>query len=86
MLKCLIHTTLAFNAFFDESKDKSYSLKSVRSEGTKWKIQYFLKLKTHLVSFVSRFRYQIFGKNKNKRLRSMMDLEPVKSAAAVLFV
>ena len=28
-------------------------------EGTKWKIQYLLKLKTHLVSFVFGFRYQI---------------------------
>ena len=56
------------------------------SEGTKWKIQYLLKLKTHLVSFVFGFRYQISGKNKNKRFRSIMDLEPVKSASAVLSV
>ena len=55
-------------------------------EGTKWKIQYLLKLKTHLVSFVFGFRYQISGKNKNKRIRSMVDLEPVKSDPAVLSV
>ena len=55
-------------------------------EGTKWKTQYLLKLKTHLVSFVFGFRYQISGKNKNKRFRSMVDLEPVKSASAVLSV
>ena len=67
-------------------KKKRYSLKSERSEGTKWKIQYLLKLRTHLVSFVFGFRYQISGKNKYKRLRSMVDLEPVKSALAVLFV
>ena len=74
--------------FFDESKDKRkrYFLKSVRSEGTKWKIQYLLKLNTRLVSFVFGFRYQIFGKNKNKRLRSIVDLEPLKSASAVLCV
>ena len=83
-----LHTSLISNAFFDESKDKRkrYSLKSVRSEGTEWKIQYLVKLKTHLVSFVFGFRYQISGKNKNKRFRSMVDLEPVKSASAVLFV
>ena len=56
------------------------------SEGTKWKIQYLLKLKMHLVSFVFGSRYQISGKNKNKRFRSMVDLEPVKSASAVLSV
>ena len=56
------------------------------SEGMKWKIQYLLKLKTHLVSFVFGFRYQISGKNKNKRFRSMVDLELVKSASAVLSV
>ena len=74
--------------FFDESKDKRkrYFLKSVRSEGTKWKIQYLLKLNTHLVSFVFGFRYQIFGKNKNKSFRSMVDLETLKSASAVLSV
>ena len=55
-------------------------------EGTKRKIQYLLKLKTHLVSFVFGFRYQISGKNKNKRIRSMVDLEPVKSDPAVLSV
>ena len=61
-----LHTALISNAFFDESKDKRkrYSLKSVRSEGTEWKIQYLVKLKTHLVSFVFGFRYQISGKNK----------------------
>ena len=74
--------------FFDESKDKRkrYFLKSVRSEGTKWKIQYLLKLNTRLVSFVFGFRYQIFGKNKNKSFRSMVDLETLKSASAVLSV
>ena len=55
------------------------------SEGTKWKIQYLLKLKAHLVSFVFGFRYQISGKN-NKRFRCVVDLEPVKSASAVLSV
>ena len=37
-LKCLLHTALISNAFFDESKDKRkrHSLKSVRSQGTKW--------------------------------------------------
>ena len=55
-------------------------------EGTKWKIQYLLKLKTHLVSFVFVFRYQISVKNKNKRIRSIVDLEPVKSDPAVLSV
>ena len=83
-----LHTALISNAFFDESKDKRkrYSLKSVRSEGTEWKIQYLVKLKTHLVSFVFGFRYQISDKNKKKRFRSMVDLEPVKSASAVLSV
>ena len=53
---------------FNESKDKikQCSLKSVRSEGTKWKIHYLLNLKTQLVSFVFGFRYQISGKNKEK--------------------
>ena len=57
-LKCLLYTALISNAFFDESKDKRkwYFLKSVRSEGTKWKIQHLLKLNTHLVSFVFGFR------------------------------
>ena len=62
------------------------TLKSVRSEGTKWKTQYLLKLKTHLISFVFGFRYQISGKNKNKWFRSMVELEPVKYASAVLSV
>ena len=84
MLKYLLHTALISNAFFDENKYKKTVL-SV-SEGTKWKIQYLLKLKTHLVSFVFGFRYQISGKNKNKRFRSMVDLEPVKSASAVISV
>ena len=81
----MLHTTLISHALFKESKDKRkrYSPKSVRSEGTKWKIQYLLKLKTHLVSFVFGFRYQIYGKNKNERFRSVADLEPVKSASAV---
>ena len=56
------------------------------SEGTKWKIQYLLKLKVRLVSFVFGFRYQISDKNKNKRFRPMVDSEPVKSASAVLSV
>ena len=30
----------------------------------------------YLVSFVFGFRYQISGKNKNKRFKSMVDLEP----------
>ena len=70
-LKCLLHTALTSNAFLNEHKDerKQFSLKSVRSEGTKWKIQYLLKLKTELVSFVFGFRYQVSGKNKNKRFR-----------------
>ena len=86
--KHLLHTALIFNAFFDESKDirKRYSLKSVRSEEAKWKIQYLSKLKTHLVSFVFGFRYQISDKNKNKTFRSMGDFEPAKSASAVLFI
>ena len=85
----MLHTALISNVFFDESKNKRkrYSLKSVRSEGTKWKkIQYLLKLKTHLVSFVFGFRYQISRKNKSNRFRSMVDLEPVKSPSAVLSV
>ena len=36
-----------------------------------------------LVSFVFGFRYQISGKNKDKRFWSEADLEPVKSASAV---
>ena len=36
------------------------------SEGMKWKIQYLLKLKTHLVSFVFGFRCQIWQKQKQK--------------------
>ena len=81
----MLHTALISDAFFDQNKDKrkQFSLKSVRSEGTKWKIQYLLKLKTQLVSFVLDFRYQISGKNKNKRFRPEADLEPVKSASAV---
>ena len=76
------------HCFFDESKDKRkwFSLKSVRSEGPKWKIQHLLKLKTHLVSFIFGFRYQVSGKNKNKRFRSMVVFQPVKSASAVLSV
>ena len=87
-LKCLLHTALISKAFFDESNDKRKrcSLKSVRSQGTKWKIQYLSKLETHLVSFIFRFEYQISGKNKNKRFRSMADFELVKSASAVLSV
>ena len=83
----MLHTAL-ISVFFNESKDKRkrYSLNSVHSEGTKWKIQYLLKLKTHLVSFNFGIRYQTFGKNKNKRFRSVADLEPVKSASAVLSV
>ena len=71
--------------FFNQNKDKrkQLSLKSVRSEGTKWKIQHLLKLKRQLVSFVFGFRYQISGKNKNKSFRPEADLEPVKSASAV---
>ena len=67
-LKCLLHTALISNAFFDESKDKRkrYSLKSVRSEGTKWKIQYLLKLKTHLVSFVFGLDTKFLAKTKTK--------------------
>ena len=56
------------------------------SEGTKWKIQYLLKLKTHLVNFVFGFRYQISDKNKNKKFGSMADLKPIKSASAALSV
>ena len=84
-LKCVLHTALISNAFFNQNKDKrkQFSLKSVRSKGTKWKIQYLLKLKTQLVSFVFVFRYQISGKNKNERFRSEADLEPVKSTSAV---
>ena len=71
------------DAYFNESKDKRklYFLKSARSEGTKWKIQYLLKLKTQLVSFAFGFRYQISDKNKNKRFKSEVDLEPIKSAS-----
>ena len=88
MLKCLLYIALISNAFFDESKDKRkrYSLRSVRSEGKKWKIQYLLKPKTHLVRFVFGFRYQTYGKSKSQRLGSMVDLEPVKSVSAVLSV
>ena len=56
------------------------------SEETKWKIQYLLKLKARLVSFVFGFRYQISDKNKNTRFRPMVDSEPVKSLSAVLSV
>ena len=82
------HDALISNAFFYESKDERnlYSLKSVRSKGTKWKLQYLLKLKTHLVSFVFGFRHQNSGKIKKKTFKSMVDLEPVKSASAVLSV
>ena len=45
----------------------------------------FIKTEDTFVSFIFGFRYQISGKNKNKRFRSMVDLEPVKSAS-VLFV
>ena len=56
--------------FFNQNKDKrkQFSLKSLRSEGTKCKIQYLLKLKTQLVSFVFGFRYQISGKNKKQKV------------------
>ena len=37
-----------------------------------------------LLSFVFGFRYQIYGKNKNKRFKPEADLKPVKSASAVL--
>ena len=82
----LFYTALISNDFFDENKDKRkwHSMKSVGSEGTKWKIQYLLKLKTHLVKFVVGFTYQISGKSKNKRFQSMEDLEPIKSDSAVL--
>ena len=82
----LFHTALSFNAFFDENKDKRkwHSMKSVGSEGTKWKIQYLLKLKTHLVRFVFGLTYQISGKSKNKRFQSMVDLEPIRSVSTVL--
>ena len=52
-LTCLLHIALISNAFFDESKNKRkrYPLKSVRSKGTKWKIQYLLRLKTYLFCF-----------------------------------
>ena len=76
-LKCFLHTALVSN-------EKKGVLSA--SEGTKWKVQYLLKLKVHLVSFVFGFRYQISGKNKSKRFRSMVDLEPVKSASTVLSV
>ena len=71
--------------FFNQNKDKrkQFSLNSVRSKGTKMKIQYLLKLKTQLVSFAFGFRYQISGKNKNERFRPEADLEPVKPASAV---
>ena len=84
----MIHTALITDAFFDESnsKRKRYSLKSERSEGTKWKIQCLLKLTQRLVRFVFGFRYQISGKNESKRFSSMANLEPVKSASAVLLV
>ena len=44
--------------FFDENRDKRKRYSPV-SEEAKWKIQYLSKLKTHLVSFVFGFRYQI---------------------------
>ena len=83
--KCALHTALISNVFLNQNKDKrkQFSLKSVCSKGTKWKIQYLLKRKTQLVSFVFGFRYQISGKNKSKRFRPEADLEPVKSASAV---
>ena len=76
----MFHTVLISNAFFDENKDKRKRYSLALNE---WKIQHLLKLKTHLVSFIFGFRYQISCKNKNKRLRPMVDLEPVKSASAV---
>ena len=50
----MLHTALISNAFLNQNKDKreQFSLKSVRSKGTKWKIQYLLRLKTQLVRFV----------------------------------
>ena len=85
-LKCVLHTALISNASFNQNKykRKQFSLKSVRSEGTKWNIQYLLKLKMQLLSFVFGFRYQIYGKNKNKKFKPEADLKPVKSASAVL--
>ena len=87
-LTCLLRTALISDVLFDESKvkRKRNPLKPVCSEGTKWKIQYLLKLKTHLVSFVFGFRYQNSGKNKNNRFRSMVDLELFKFVSAVLSV
>ena len=43
----------------------------------------FIKTEKHLVSFVFGFRYQISGKNKYKRFRSVVDSEAVKSASAI---
>ena len=64
-----------------ESKGKEIVISEV---STLWrKIQYLLKLKTQLISFIFGFRYQIYGKNKNNRFKSEAYLEPVKSASAV---
>ena len=56
-IKCLLHTALIYNGFFDENKDKRkrYSLALQERNG---RIQYLLKLKAHSVSFVFGFRYQ----------------------------
>ena len=56
-IKCLLHTALIYNVFFDENKDKRkrYSLALQERNG---RIQYLLKLKPHSVSFVFGFRYQ----------------------------
>ena len=46
----------------------------------------FIKTEYAFRKFCFGFRYQISGNNKNKRFRSMVDLEPVKSASTVLSV
>ena len=46
----------------------------------------FIKTKNTLIKFFFGFRYQISGKNKNKRFQSMADLESVKSTSTVFWV
>ena len=46
----------------------------------------FIKTEDAFGKFCFWFRYQISGKNKNKRFKSMGDLEPVKCDSAFLSV
>ena len=46
----------------------------------------FIKTEDAFGKFCFWFRYQISGKNKNKRFKSMGDLEPAKCDSAFLSV